>query len=192
MQIDEGNTIHDTAIIELGARIGKNNYIGAYTIIKSNVVIGDNNYIGDACIIGDKPEKKGCYNSDKKVLIGNNNRLTKQVTIDIGTDRHTVITDNCTLLKNVHVGHDAVILNTCTLACNVVIGGFAILNPYVNIGLNSSVHPRADIPKGSMIGCNSMYKGSSSDVFYTWVGSPAKVVKFNKLGHDRYLKEFEA
>ena len=198
MQIGTNNTIHDTAIIELGAVLGDNNYIGEHTIVRAGVIIGNNNYIGANCNIGDRAEKVGAKDlPTTKVRIGDNNTLYKSITIDSGTIHNTFIGDNCTLLKGAHLGHDAKVFKNVTLGCNVSIGGFTVVGEWSNFGLNSSTHPREMIPKGTMLGANSFFKAGfteddeeliSSLEFNTWVGMPAKAIKVNEKGLEKYKK----
>ena len=187
MQIGANNTIHDTAIIELGAVIGNNNTIKAGAIIKAGAVIGNDNYIGEYCIIAANAEKVGYLDKQGKASIGHNNHLTKFVTIDAGTEHVTYIGDNNLFLRGSHIGHDVSMLNNCTIACNVAVGGFAIINSWVNIGLNASIHPRSILALGTMLGAGSFYKAKSIDEFKIWAGQPAKIKKDNKIGKDRYL-----
>jgi UDP-N-acetylglucosamine acyltransferase len=190
----KGNKIHSTAIIEDEVIIGSDNYIGAYTVIKSGTTIGDNNYIGIGCIIGDDPEKVGCFDVVSGVVIGNNNRLSKQVTIDRGNVVKTLLKDNILMLKNAHIGHDCKIMDNCTIGCNVAIGGNTFMEAFVTLGLNASVHQRSWIPMGSMIGANSFWKDNYTDEilpeddFWIWVGTPTEKTKPNNIGYNRYVE----
>jgi UDP-N-acetylglucosamine acyltransferase len=189
----KGNKIHSTAIIDDDVILGSDNYIGAYTIIKSGTIIDNNNYIGSHCIIGDMPEKVGSFKDKRGVTIGNNNIFTKQVTIDAGSFKNTIINDNVIMLKNAHIGHDTNILNNCTIGCNVSIGGGSSVEGFSNLGLNVSVHQRSYIPMGSMVGAGSFWKDNfddgcdMDDEFWTWVGSPAIKKKPNNIGYNRYV-----
>lgn len=146
----------DGAHISPYAIIGKNNYFGQGVVVGDNVQIGDNNYFGPYCIIGDKPESREYYKeAEQKVIIGSNNRFTKQVTIDGSTTDATIIMDNCEFLKNSHVGHDATIWNGVSLRCNAVVGGWCVINKNVMVGLNASVHQRVEVPDNVIIGMNS-------------------------------------
>lgn len=153
---DNNNIIDSSATISPNAVLGKNNYFGHGVKVYDNVQIGDNNYFGAYCIIGAKPESREFFKEAKqRVIIGSNNRFYKQVTIDGSTEQETIIGDNCELLKNSHVGHDAVIWNGVSLRCNAVVGGWCVINKGVVIGLNASIHQRVEIPEDVSIGMNS-------------------------------------
>lgn len=150
------NEIHSTAIISMSARIGKNNYFAPGVIVGDNVVIGDNNYFGPYCIIGEKPESREFFKEAKqKVIIGDNNKFYKQVTVDGSTNTETIIMSNCELLKNSHVGHDAYLWDGVSLRCNAVVGGFCVLHKGVIVGMNASIHQRVEIKKNTIIGGGS-------------------------------------
>lgn len=179
---DPGNTIHHSAHVHHNVIIGQGNTICEGVIIREGVQIGDNNFIGPYCIIGDIPEKAGFY--DKKssgVIIGSGNRFTKQVTIDAGTERPTVVKNNTTFLKNAHVGHDAYIRDGVTLSCNVCIGGFTEVGAKTNFGLGAVAHQRLIIPADCMVGMNAtITKKTVMERGHKYVGSPAYDIGENR------------
>jgi len=175
----KNNFIHSTAIVSNKAKIGNNNYIGAYVIIEDNVIIGDNNYIGSHSIIGDTGESIKYFDTEKKgVIIGNNNRFTKQVTIDNGTNIPTIIRDNTLILKNGHIGHDSLICDNVQIRCNGVVGGHCILNDNTILCLNSVIQPRIVTPIGAMIGASSnVTKKSKLISNHVHYGNPCKAIR---------------
>lgn len=179
--IDYGATVHHNV------RMGKGNIIRAGAVICEGVELGDNNYIGPGCIIGDYPEKIGYFDKFGRVIIGNNNRFTKQVTIDSGTESTTIIENNTILLKNAHVGHDACIKSGVTLSCNVCIGGHTFVGEKTNFGLGAVAHQRLVIPPGCMVGMNStITKKTAMEPGRKYAGSPARDIGSNireKGGH---------
>jgi len=178
--LGNGNKAHFNSHISPHARIGKNNIFYEGSIVRENVLIGDNNHIGPYCIIGDAPEKIGYFDKCGLVIIGNNNRFTKQVTIDAGTDKETFIGDFTILLKNAHVGHDAVIKNGVVLSCNSIIGGHTVVGENTNFGLGAVAHQRLNIPSGCMIGMNStITKKTILKPGRKYAGSPARDIGDN-------------
>ena len=57
--------IHSTAVIENGAKLGKNVSIGANTFIGKNSILGDNVTVQNGCEIG-------LYNINKKHFLSKN------------------------------------------------------------------------------------------------------------------------
>ena len=95
--------IHDTAIIDPNAKIGKNVEIGPFCIIGPNVKIGDNNklqsnvvLIGNTTVdegnvfypfssIGNDPQYLKYKGENTELIIGKNNKIREYVTIHPGT-----------------------------------------------------------------------------------------------------------
>ena len=175
----KGNTIHSTAIIHPSVKMGTGNFIGAFTMLEENVVLGDNNYIGPYCLIGDIGESINFFNKEKKgVIIGNNNRFTKQVTIDSGTVEPTRIHNDTLWLKNAHAGHDCVVHDLVQLRCNAIIGGHVTASIGSKIYLGAIVHPRLTLPKYCIIGMGSIVTKRIVLVDKgVYVGNPARLLK---------------
>lgn len=164
-------------------KIGKGTYIHPTAVIYDGVTIGENCYIGAYCIIG-APAEYPLQDMNKEfngVEIGDNCQLHGHNTVDAGQKHITDLDNNCTLMKGAHVGHDVYLGKNCTLSCGVKIGGISFVNDHCTFGLNSTVHQCSHIPKGTMLGAGSFYKGHSLRNFYVWVGSPAKPIKENSV-----------
>lgn len=184
----ENNTIDPSAIIEPGAIIGNGNTIGAYCVIRSCVTIGDNNYIGPHVVIGEPaeyrvhPEGK----SDTNVIIGDKNRISEFVCIQSGIlTEATEIGSHNYIMHGCHIAHDNLIGNGVTIAPLTCLGGSVIVKDYANIGMGVMAHPRLVIGTGSMVGMNATVTKDVPE-FETWVGTPAKFLKINQKGIDKY------
>ncbi|MBI4945992.1 MAG: hypothetical protein HY840_06285 [Bacteroidetes bacterium] len=179
MNTEQNNTIHHTAIIHPSVKMGSGNIIGAYSILEENVILGDNNYIGPHCIIGDRGESVRFFQSEKKgVIIGNNNRFTKQVTIDGGTVNPTQVYNNTLWLKNAHAGHDCLIHDNVQVRCNAILGGHVTALQGAKIYLGAIIHPRKTLPENCIIGMGTIVTKKTILVEKgVYVGSPAKLLK---------------
>ena len=164
--------IHETAIINPKAKIGKNVQIGPYSIIGPNVEIGENTIIqshvnisGNTKIgqenkiypfvsINDPQDLK--YNGEPtNLIIGDNNKIREYVTINPGTASgggKTIIGNNCLLMIASHVAHDCQVGNNVIIANNVPLGGHVVIEDNVVIGGNSAVQQFTRIGKMAMIG----------------------------------------
>lgn len=175
------NSIHSSAQIHHNIIMGKGNIICEGAIIREGVQLGDDNFIGPYSIIGDYPEKHGYFDKPGHVVIGSGNRFSKQVTIDAGTDGVTIVKDNCILLKNSHVGHDAKIESNCIISCNAVVGGHTELGEGTNIGLGAVFHQRLTVPGGSIFGMNcTVTKKTVLRPNRKYIGSPARDIGPNE------------
>lgn len=181
------NWIHPTAIIGENVIIGDNNYIGPYCFITGNTTIGSDNRFEAYCSIGSPAEHRDYFNvTNGKTFIGNGNIFREFTTINAGTNDSTVVSNNITMLRNSHVGHDSFIENSVTLSCNVLIGGHSHIMEGVNFGLGSICHQFSVIGAYSMIGMGSVVtKSSNIQPGNIYVGSPAKLLKPNTVGLER-------
>jgi UDP-N-acetylglucosamine acyltransferase len=174
------NDISDFAFVGPCVIMGDNNVVMEGAIIRDGVIMGDNNYVGPYCIIGDLPEKRGWFDKGKGVDIGDDNRFTKQVTIDAGTVNKTKIHNRVLMLKNAHVGHDAQISDNVVLSCNSAIGGWTDVGADCNFGLGAVAHQRLVIPENCMIGMNStITKKSFLNAHHKYAGSPVREIGLN-------------
>lgn len=176
------NTIHSTALIHPSVKMGCGNFIGAYVILEENVVLGDNNYIGPQCIIGDIGESIKFFSTERKgVIIGSNNRFTKQVTIDSGTVNPTVVMNDTLWLKNAHAGHDCIVENNTQLRCNAIIGGHVTAQEGSKIYLGAIVHPRLVLPKNCIIGMGAIITKKIVLVDKgIYVGNPGRLLRIQE------------
>ena len=164
--------IHKTAIIEDGAKIGKNVCIGPYSIISSKVVIGDNVKIKSHVVIEGKvtigegtviypfaslsyPQTLKYNGEDSEIIIGKNNVIREYVTIQHGTlegGMKTQIGNNCLLMVGVHIAHNCYIGNNAIFANYVSLAGHVKVGDFVTIGGLSAVQQFCRIGSYAMIG----------------------------------------
>ena len=164
--------IHETAIINPKAKIGKNVAIGPYSVIGPNVEIGDNNIIQSHVNISgntkigngnkiypfvsiNEPQDLKYDGEPTNLIIGNNNKIREYVTINQGTisgGGKTVIGNNCLFMISSHIAHDCQVGNNVIIANNVPLGGHVIIEDNVVIGGNSAVQQFTRIGKMAMIG----------------------------------------
>jgi UDP-N-acetylglucosamine acyltransferase len=123
------------------------------SIISLTTIIG-NSIIGPYCVIGSLPEDKGSRNN-KGVEIGDQTIIHGCTTIDGGSINATKIGERCYIMKQVHIGHDAIIEDDVTISPGAKIGGHAQIGKHCNIGMNAVIHQHVKIPEGCMIGAGA-------------------------------------
>lgn len=137
----DGNWIHKTAVIFPNVRMGKGNWIGAYSVIGSNGEIRGK----------DQNSFKG------NVTIGDNNVISEHVTIQRPYEfLSTYIGDNNIIMAHSHIGHDVKILDNCEICTGVIIGGYTVIETGVKIKLGSTVRNRLKIGSNALIGLGSV------------------------------------
>ncbi|MFC1659120.1 acyl-ACP--UDP-N-acetylglucosamine O-acyltransferase [Pseudomonadota bacterium] len=197
--------IHKTAIIEKGAKIGKNVKIGAYCVIGKNVKIGDetelkphiviegqttigqNNVIYPFTSIGTIPQDLKFAGEESEVIIGDKNIIREHVTINPGTKDDAMVTkigNNCLLMVGTHIAHDCQVGNHCIFANNATLAGHVIVEDHAIVGGLSAVHQFVRIGKHAMIGGMS---GVEHDVipYGTVKGNRASLAGLNLVGMRR-------
>tara|TARA_B100000029_G_scaffold278219_1_gene272561 strand:+ start:1429 stop:2211 length:783 start_codon:yes stop_codon:yes gene_type:complete len=165
--------IHNSSVIESGAKIGKNVKIGPFCYIgpkvqisdgaelASNIHIEGNTKIGRKtkifpfASIGTSPQDLKYKGETNSLVIGENNTIREYVTINPGTEgggSKTIIGNNCLFMISSHVAHDCNIGNDVVIANNVPLGGHVTVEDSVVIGGNSAVQQFTRIGRLAMIG----------------------------------------
>jgi UDP-N-acetylglucosamine acyltransferase len=176
------------------ARIGENVHIGPYCYIGPNTEIGDGTRLEGHVSIGSPPEHRDHFRTDTGQFaprIGKNCIIREFVTINSGTQNHTVLGDNVVMLRGSHIGHDAIIGDRANLSCNVLIGGHAKISEGANLGLAAAIHQFRSVGPYCMVGmmaCVTRHVPPFAKVY----GSPAKVQGTNDIGLQRAGLDVEA
>jgi UDP-N-acetylglucosamine acyltransferase len=163
-------TIHSTAIVEDGARIGADCEIHAYAIVRRWATLGDRVVVHPFSVIGGDPQDlKFDGVSPSYVRVGAGTRIRESVTINRATHAEcaTTVGENCLLMACSHVAHDCsvgngvVIANAALLAGHVSVGDHAILggssafHQFIRVGERAMVSGvsrlTADVPPFSLV-----------------------------------------
>jgi UDP-N-acetylglucosamine acyltransferase len=194
--------IHQTSIIENGAKIGENVEIGAYAYIGKNVIIGDNtkiahhatiegvttigkgNEIFPYAAVGTAPQDLKYNKEDTELFIGDNNKIREFTLINTGTiqdNGKTIIGSNNLFMGYVHVAHDCVIGNNCIFANAATLAGHVHVDDGAVVGGMTPIHQFVHIGSLAMIAGASAV---SQDVppFCMVEGNRAKLRGLNLTG----------
>lgn len=156
--------IHHTAIIEDGAKLGKNVSIGANVFIGKSTILGNNVTIQNGCEIG-----LYGFDSNESLIIGDNSLIRSQSIFyngsifgeNLTTGHRVTVRENIRAGINLQVGTlsdiqgDCIIGNYVRMHSNVHIskysniGNFVWIFPYVV--LTNDPHPPSDVQKGVVI-----------------------------------------
>ena len=198
--------IHPTAVIEDGAQIAASAKIGPFCYISSRAKIGENvemiarvtvlgdttigngNKIFPGAVLGGGPQDHGNeFREDAKLIIGENNVIRENATMQCGTPKEELTTrvgSNGMFMVNSHVAHDCVVGDNVIMTNNTVIGGHVRLGDGVILGGNSAVHQFVHIGRKAMIGGMS---GVDRDVipFGLVIGARGSLRSLNLVGLKR-------
>lgn len=169
--------IHETAIIEKGAKLGANVEVGPWTFIGANVEIGDNCKIGSHVVvrgptrlgrdnqifqfssIGEDCQDKKYAGEDTELIVGDNNVFRECTTVHRGTvqdNRLTQIGSNNLFMAYVHIAHDCMIGNDNILANATTLAGHVHVGDQVIMGGFTGVHQFCKIGSHAFTAVNSV------------------------------------
>lgn len=197
--------IHPTALIEPGAELGATAKVGPFCHVGRHVRLGENvelishiaiagrTTIGDGtrifpfASIGHQPQDLKYKGEDSRLVIGRNNVIREQVTINPGTEGGGMLTqigDSCLLMVGVHVAHDCIIGNEVIMANNATLAGHVKVGDFAVFGGLSAVHQFVRIGQYAMVGGVT---GVERDVipYGSVLGDRARLSGLNIVGMQR-------
>jgi len=204
MQTGEG-AIHPTALVALGASIGRGVRIGPFCTVGPEVTLEDNvqlvshvavdghtrigadSTIFPFCTVGLAPQDLKYRGEPTRCEIGPRTQIREHCTIHRGTVTGSGVTTvgaDCMLMAVVHVAHDCAIGDGVIIANNVVMGGHVSIADNAVVGGASALHQFVRIGRGAMIGGAS---GVEADVipFGSVLGNRARLAGLNIVGLKR-------
>lgn len=164
-------SIHPTAIVHPGARIGADVEIGPYSIVGEHVEIGDRTWIGPHVVvtgrtrigvdnrffqfssIGEAPQDKKYAGEPTRLEIGDRNTIREFCTFNCGTAQDAGVTrlgnDNW-IMAYVHVAHDCQVGSNTIFANDTQLAGHVHVGDWVILGGFTGVHQFVRIGAHSM------------------------------------------
>jgi UDP-3-O-[3-hydroxymyristoyl] glucosamine N-acyltransferase len=190
--------ISHTAVVEKGAEIHPNVYIGPHcyigrckvdkdTIIHGNNYIYSNTKIGKNVIIqagavigaegvGAKRNAEGEVEKFPQiggVIIEDNVRIGSNTSVMRGTMGNTLIHCGTTIGHLCNIGHDAIIGSHCFLSSHVVLGGAIQIGDYTQISIGACIRPKIEIGRNVLVGMGAVVTKNVPDGKIVF-GVPAK------------------
>ena len=153
-KIGENVEIGPFCYVDRGVEIGDNNTLMNSVTILSGSRIGSGNIFFPGAVIGAVPQDLKFRGEESLAIIGNNNKIRENVTINRGTAAKgktvvgsgNLLMEGCHIAHDVIVGDDVIIGNTTKLAGEVTIDDHAILSACV------LVHPFCRLGGYTMVG----------------------------------------
>jgi len=198
-------SIHPTAIVESGAKLGDGVKIGPYCVVGHQAVLGDEVELvshvavaGDTTIgartrifpfasIGHPPQDLKYKGEPNSLTIGTDCLVREGVTMNPGTVHgglKTTVGNNCAFLANSHVGHDCHVGNNVVLSNNVMLGGHVTIGDFVIFGGGAAVIQFTRIGRQAFLGGMS---GLENDLipYGMALGNRARLAGLNIVGLQR-------
>lgn len=199
------SSIHQSAIIEKGAKIADNVTIGAFSVIGAEVEIGEGTWIGNhvtiegqtrigqhnrifhGSVLGAIPQDKKYAGEATRLEIGDHNLIREFCTFNLGTVQDegvTSIGDHNWIMAYVHLAHDCRLGNHLTIANCTQLAGHVKIEDFATLGGYTAVHQFCRIGAYAMIGADSLLL---QDVppYVTVGGSPVQAHGTNSEGLKR-------
>ncbi|MBS1704608.1 MAG: acyl-ACP--UDP-N-acetylglucosamine O-acyltransferase [Armatimonadetes bacterium] len=164
--------IHPSAVVESGAELAEDVFVGPFCHIMSGAIIGAgcrlesnvtvyggtaigrNNTFAQGSVIGGDPQDRKYKGEPTYLRIGDDNRIREYVTIHraTGEGNTTVIGNRCYLMAFVHIGHNCTLWDEITMANNVGVSGHVTVENMVTIGGMTGIHQFVRVGKVAMVG----------------------------------------
>jgi UDP-N-acetylglucosamine acyltransferase len=165
--------IHQTAVVEDGARLGADLVIGPYCHIGSGVEIGDGGTLHSHVVIagrttigarariypfasiGHDPQDLKYKGEPSTLAIGDDCLIREGVTMNPGTEgggMKTTVGSKCAFLANSHVGHDCKVGDNVILSNNVMLAGHVTIGDFVIMGGGAAVIQFARVGAHAFVG----------------------------------------
>jgi len=189
--------IHNTAMIDPEAKIGKNVTIGAYCVIgkaiigdncvlDSNVRIYDDTVMGKGCVVKagavlggagfgyerDADGNKFRFPQIGQLIMGDFVEVGANTCIDRGALADTIIGDYTKINNLCHIAHNNKIGRNVTITGCVNISGSNVIDDDVWVAPNASIRGWVHIGKGATAGMGAVVV-KDIPAGETWVGNPA-------------------
>lgn len=170
-------TIHPSAVVDPGARLGEGVTIGPFSLIGPEVTLGDGvtvkshavvtgwTEVGEGTVIfphatvGEIPQDLKFRGERTRLIIGARNRIREGATLNTGTEGGGGVTrvgDDNLFMAGSHVGHDAQVGSRVVVANCSAIAGHCQIGDDVIIGGLAGIHQWVRIGKGAIIGALAM------------------------------------
>lgn len=154
-------SIHPSAVVESGAKLGEGVRIGPFCHVGPQVTLGDRvELIGNVSIIGHTalgpgsriyphavlggpPQNVRHKGGATRLVVGSDCIIREGATINLGSDNsrgETTVGNNLYMMANSHIAHDCIVGNNVTMANSAALGGHVELGDFVNIGGFVGIH----------------------------------------------------
>jgi UDP-N-acetylglucosamine acyltransferase len=198
-------SIHPTAIVHPGARLGEGVSVGAYSIIGEHVEIGDRTQVGphvvitghtrigidnrifQFCSLGEVPQDKKYAGEPTRLEIGDRNTIRESCTFNCGTAQDVGVTrlgDDNWIMAYVHIAHDCQVGNQTIFANYAALAGHVSIGDWAILGGFTAVHQFVRIGAHCMTGVGTVLL-QDVPTYVTVSGNPSAPHGINSEGLKR-------
>ncbi|NLF32964.1 MAG: acyl-ACP--UDP-N-acetylglucosamine O-acyltransferase [Planctomycetes bacterium] len=154
-QVDDSACVGRWCVIGPEVRIGPGTRLTSHVTVLGRTTIGRDNAIAPGSVIGGEPQDKKYRGGAAWLVIGDRNRIGRNVTINVGTElggRVTYIGDDNVIDDAAHVAHDCYITHHVQLHRKVLLAGHIVIEPGAVVESMTGIHHFVRIGRYCRIG----------------------------------------
>ncbi|MDQ6967541.1 MAG: acyl-ACP--UDP-N-acetylglucosamine O-acyltransferase [Mariprofundaceae bacterium] len=154
-ELGEGVCIGPFCVVDEYVRVGDGTQLISHVVLSGHTTLGKNNRIFPFASLGHEPQDLKYHGEPSEVVIGDNNTIRENVTINPGTEGGGMITrigNNNLLMAYSHVAHDCLLGNDIVMANCATLAGHVCVDDGAIIGGMSAIHQFLRIGRYAMIG----------------------------------------
>lgn len=198
-------SIHPTALVDNGARLGSNVEVGPFCVVGAEAVLGDRVRLISHVVVagrttigagtrvfpfaslGHEPQDLKFKGEKSTLEIGENCTIRESVTMNPGTAGGGLVTsvgNSCVFLTNSHVAHDCRVGDNVIFSNNVMVAGHCIVGDFAIIGGGAGIHQFVRVGHHAFVGGLA---GVENDVipYGMALGNRAQLAGLNIVGMKR-------
>ncbi|MDD9950160.1 MAG: acyl-ACP--UDP-N-acetylglucosamine O-acyltransferase [Zetaproteobacteria bacterium] len=199
------SSIHPTAVIEAGAKLGSRVRVGPYCMVGADVTLEDDVRLDSHVVvrgctrigartrvwpyasIGTAPQDLKYRGEPTFLEIGTDNMLREYCNLSVGTEgggNVTRVGSHNLLMVGVHIAHDCLVGDHTILANSVSLAGHVEVDHRAVIGGHSAIHQFVKIGSCAMVGGGSILV-QDTPPYVTVQGNHARAAGLNVVGLKR-------
>ena len=180
---EPGPSVHASAIVDAGVRIGPGSEVGPFCHFCGRVTVGRGCRFATGVVVGAPPMDREYRGEETEVVIGEGNVFHEYATVhrSTGPGTRTSIGDRNRVMAYVHIAHNCRVGDDCVLTNGVQLGGHVEVGDGANIGGLAGVHQFCRIGELAMVGACS-YVNKDIPPFALASGNPCRVRGLNSVG----------
>jgi len=187
-ELAEDVKIEAFSVIGPRVTIGSGTVVGPHAVIDGWTIIGERNQIFPFATVGYPPQDLSYRGEETQLVIGNDNIIRENATINRGTQRGggaTRIGNQNLVMAYAHIAHDCTIGNRVILANATTLGGHVRIDDCAILGGLVAIHQFIRIGAYSFIGGKSGLRMDMPPYMLAF-GAPAKLYGPNLVGLRRH------
>jgi UDP-N-acetylglucosamine acyltransferase len=187
-ELAEDVKIEAFSIVGPRVTIGSGTVVGPHAVIDGWTIIGERNQIFPFATIGYPPQDLSYRGEETQLVIGNDNIIRENATINRGTQRGggvTSIGNQNLIMAYAHIAHDCTIGNRVILANATTLGGHVRIDDCAILGGLVAIHQFIRIGTYAFIGGKSGLRMDMPPYMLAF-GAPAKLYGPNLVGLRRH------